>query len=91
MGGTFLLNISKMFASKAGQLLGKASYAFYLVHVGFIEIGLHHFISRNILVLFVLLNLVSIGLYLLIEEPLNKKVKGWLVKRKATPIGVASK
>ena len=82
--------ISQIFASKAGQLLGKASYAFYLIHVGFIEIGLHHFISRNVLVLFVMLNLISICLYLLVEEPLNKKVKGWLVKKKATPIGVAS-
>lgn len=74
--------ISKLFASSPGQLLGKASYAFYLVHVGFIEVGLHHYISHNVLVLFVLLNLISIGLYLVVEEPLNKKVKGWLVRKK---------
>lgn len=70
--------LSRIFSSKVGDLLGKASYAFYLVHVGFIEKGLHHYVTHNVLVLFVLLNLVSIALYLWVEEPLNLRVKKWL-------------
>lgn len=73
--------LSRVFASPTVELLGKASYAFYLVHVGFVEIGLYHYVTHNVLLLFVLLNLVSIGLYLWVEEPLNRKVKGWLISK----------
>ena len=67
--------ISRILSGKTGQLLGKSSYAFYLIHVGFIEIGLYHFVTQHTWVLFILLNLISIFIFLWVEEPLNNYVK----------------
>jgi peptidoglycan/LPS O-acetylase OafA/YrhL len=72
--------ISRAFSSSLGQLLGKSSYAFYLIHVGFIEVGLHKFVSSNAAILFLLINIISIGIYLYIEEPLNDIVKKKLLR-----------
>ncbi len=62
------------------QLLGKSSYIFYLVHIGFVStiIGIIFPIKNvyiNVFVLFILLNLVSIALYKLAEEPLRVLIK----------------
>ena len=64
--------ISQLLGSSIGQLLGKSSFAFYLIHVGFIELGLFHFVTENIFLLFLILNLISILLYLWVEKPLQK-------------------
>jgi peptidoglycan/LPS O-acetylase OafA/YrhL len=78
--------ISRAFSSSIGQLLGKSSYAFYLIHVGFIEVGLYKFVSSNSAILFLILNIISIFIYLYIEEPLNnivkKKLLGFLSRLK---------
>lgn len=62
--------LSKALSSKIFILLGKSSYAFYLVHMGVIQLFLARYISQS-WILFILLNLVSIGLYRWIEEPIN--------------------
>jgi peptidoglycan/LPS O-acetylase OafA/YrhL len=62
---------ARIFASDLFVLLGKSSYVFYLIHMGVFEILLNK-ISDNCLYLFVVLNLISVLLYLLLEAPLNK-------------------
>jgi len=57
------------------DLLGKSSYAFYLIHVGIFQEFISNFVSTNILVQFLLLNLLSIALYKWVETPLMRYIK----------------
>lgn len=66
--------LSKILSSRLFVLLGKSSYSFYLIHFG-VFITLLNKISANFLFEFVVLNLVSILLYLYVETPLNKKFR----------------
>lgn len=67
--GTWL---RRLLASAPLQLLGKSSYAFYLIHLGVVQTWLHDYVTDNTLLLFGLLNGVAIGLYYLVEQPLNR-------------------
>jgi peptidoglycan/LPS O-acetylase OafA/YrhL len=62
------------------QLLGKSSYAFYLVHVGFFqELLRDHLATGNgmadLLLAFVVLNALALALYYLVEQPLNQFIR----------------
>ncbi len=67
--------IQKILSTRTFVLLGKSSYIFYLIHKGFVPIFINDYISDNKLVIFVILNLISIGLFLLIEEPMNNLIR----------------
>jgi peptidoglycan/LPS O-acetylase OafA/YrhL len=69
----------KLMASPLMNLLGKSSYAFYLVHAGIFFAFLYRYISENIFVLFFLLNGLTIGLYYFIERPLNERWRAKLL------------
>lgn len=66
------------------DLLGKSSYAFYLIHVGICQQLLGKYVSTNLLVQFILLNLISIIVYKWIEHPLMILIKGKQAKK--TPL-----
>lgn len=66
--------VSRQFGSKLFVLLGKSSYVFYLIHMGIIATFLRKFLPANI-ILFLVLNLLAIGLFLLIEKPTNKYIR----------------
>lgn len=66
--------VSKFLGSKLFDLLGKSSYVFYLVHVGFIA-SLLNGVVTNKLILFSVLNVISIALYKFAEEPLNNFIR----------------
>ncbi|MFD2786827.1 acyltransferase family protein [Hymenobacter rubripertinctus] len=61
--------------TKLFDLLGKSSYAFYLVHLGIVSILLKRHLTDNPLLLFPLMVLFSIGLYYCLEEPLQRKLR----------------
>lgn len=63
--------IGQLLSSNVFQLLGKASYAFYLIHVGFLSKFVEHYVSTNEFIVFIIINLISIVLFRFIEEPLN--------------------
>ena len=69
--------IRSFFSTEILQILGRISFAFYLVHVGVVERGLSVFVSDNILVLFLLLNGIAWLLYRFIETP----ARHWILKR----------
>lgn len=80
--GAFLLGLLKersmiqwLLECSPLQLLGKSSYAFYLIHIGVIQAALSLWVTQNTIVLFILLNVGAIGLYLFIEEPLRKVIR----------------
>jgi peptidoglycan/LPS O-acetylase OafA/YrhL len=68
--------LKRVLSTSLLQLLGKASYAFYLIHLGFIATYLA---SRNItgVWFFLALNVIAIALFKLVEEPINH----WLRSR----------
>jgi peptidoglycan/LPS O-acetylase OafA/YrhL len=63
--------ISKILGSTIFSVLGKSSYVFYLIHMGFLANFLSVYLSHNYIVLFVSLNIVAVILYLYVEEPIN--------------------
>lgn len=69
---------SSFFGSKLLVLLGKSSYVFYLIHIGFFR---NIFVLNNdgvwsYLYLFVILQIISIILFKTIEEPINDYLRG---------------
>jgi peptidoglycan/LPS O-acetylase OafA/YrhL len=73
--------LGKLLSGSLFQLLGKASYAFYLIHVGFISKFFITYITANHIAIFILINLVSIALFHYIEEPLNLYFRKTFVKK----------
>lgn len=79
--------LQKILASKLFDILGKSSYAFYLVHAGVFYLFIYYKITDNGILIFVLINLLSVFLYYFIEKPLNKKLRASdsATNKKATP------
>lgn len=67
--------LQKILASPIFVLLGKSSYVFYLIHKGFIPVLMNDHITENKLIIFILLNVISILLFTYIEEPLNHFIR----------------
>jgi peptidoglycan/LPS O-acetylase OafA/YrhL len=66
--------LQRFFASRVMVLLGNASFAFYLIHISYVNIRLRRVYlmpDRN----FVLLWLISIALYLLFEKPIYSAIR----------------
>jgi len=105
----------KTLASPFAELLGKSSYIFYLIHLGWIYTLLHSGLNRlndsifklydrwgvnwhspfeydtlNLVYIFILMNLLSVLLFRLIEEPVNHYIRrsSFLVKYKPRPKGI---
>ena len=53
-------------------LLGKSSYAFYLIHLGIVDTLLRTYLGQHSALRFVVLNLVAIAIYQLVERPLYR-------------------
>lgn len=60
--------MQKLLSTKLMDVLGKSSYAFYLIHIGVIA----SLFPVNAIVLFFILNAIAIALYYAIERPLQK-------------------
>lgn len=67
--------LAQLLGTPAFQLLGKASYAFYLVHVGFIAYFINGRYNTGVIVQFIIMNGIAIALYYFIEHPLNRFVR----------------
>lgn len=68
--------LAKLLSGPLFQALGKSSYVFYLIHMGIFSdlVGLF---SHNIIIAFILLNLIAYALYRSLELPLQT----WINKR----------
>lgn len=62
-------------------LLGKSSYIFYLIHKGWVTNMLYDFVTPNVALIFILLNIISVGLFYFIEEPANLWIRAQYKKR----------
>jgi peptidoglycan/LPS O-acetylase OafA/YrhL len=77
--------IGQLLSSNVFQLLGKASYAFYLIHLGFLSKFVENYLSTNEFIVFIIINLISIVLFRFIEEPLNLYFRRHFIRK---PVGV---
>lgn len=68
--------LRKLLASRLLVLLGASSYTFYLIHVGVIHLFIYEHVSTDHLVRFIALNLCAVILFKLVEEPLNRLIRG---------------
>ncbi|MCB0508351.1 MAG: acyltransferase [Bacteroidetes bacterium] len=66
--------IRTLLSTKLMMLLGKSSYIFYLIHMGFISFWLSD-LFNNTIISFILLNIFSVALHLFIEEPCNNLIR----------------
>ena len=69
--------LQRIFASRLFVLLGNASFAFYLVHISYVNLKICKLIllpDRN----FILLWVVSVLIYLLIEKPVYDRLRRWI-------------
>jgi peptidoglycan/LPS O-acetylase OafA/YrhL len=78
--------VSDFLSTPIMRLLGRSSYAFYMIHVGVSQQFLENYISRNVFVQFVLLNLLAIAVYKWIETPMMLLIKGRKVEKKVVPV-----
>jgi peptidoglycan/LPS O-acetylase OafA/YrhL len=73
---------SRLLSTPLFQLLGKSSYAFFLVHTGFIADWIFVLCRGNVLLVYLSVAIISIGIFFLVEEPLHKLVKNYRGKLK---------
>ena len=69
-----------LLSSSFFQLLGKSSYSFFLIHAGIYYEFLYFKLSKNNLLIFLVLNILALGLYRFVEEPLNQLIRRKLKK-----------
>jgi peptidoglycan/LPS O-acetylase OafA/YrhL len=67
--------LQRLLQSRLLTLLGKSSYAFYLIHLGVGDTLFCIFVSDNWVVRLVAYVLISIGLYSWVERPLHKRLR----------------
>jgi peptidoglycan/LPS O-acetylase OafA/YrhL len=71
--------LQRFFSGKLMVLLGNASFAFYLVHISYVNLKIKSWFllpDRN----FVVLWIVSVMLYFLFEKPIYERGKKWIKK-----------
>ena len=76
--------ISKILSSTFFQILGKSSYIFYLIHIGFVVTILYS-VSKNHFFMFMALNLIAIILYKYVEKPLNNYFRNFNISKSPFP------
>jgi len=67
--------LQQLLQSKTFLLLGKSSYAFYLLHLGAVDTLFYIYVTSNWVVRLVIYTLMSIGLYKWVENPLQQRLR----------------
>ncbi|MBI3534495.1 MAG: acyltransferase [Deltaproteobacteria bacterium] len=73
-------SLGKFLSLRIMVFLGKSSYTFYLLHVGILSGILLKYTPINNIELFVLINLISMAIYVVFEEPMQKFIKNMKLK-----------
>ena len=67
-------HLGRLLASRPFDLLGKASYAFYLIHAGVLDRFLTQHITTSLPLRFLITSVLAIALYKGIEQPLHRRL-----------------
>jgi peptidoglycan/LPS O-acetylase OafA/YrhL len=85
--------ISTILASKFFSILGRSSYALYLIHISFIQVVLLSFFNiktiPGALAMLVSLLVIALALHYFVEEPTNRKIR-LIASRWLTPTSSSS-
>lgn len=76
----------KALSSAPVVLLGRSSYAFYLLHLGFIAEVIYFHVSSHWLLLYSSLQLMSVLLYLYFEKPVYVYLRRWLTHSRSSAL-----
>jgi len=71
--------IQRLLSTSMFQLLGRSSYAFFLIHTGVFATALNHYLPENIALHLILLVAASIILFLTVEKPVNLFIRRRLI------------
>lgn len=66
--------LKRILATRLFVLLGKSSYTFYLIHMSFISAWVNE-TTKNTLASFILINIISVLLFKIVEEPSNQLIR----------------
>ncbi|MFD2786295.1 acyltransferase family protein [Hymenobacter rubripertinctus] len=77
--------LRQVLSSRPLQVLGKSSYAFYLIHAGIVQEFVARLLPGQPLLVFLVLLGIAIGLHYALEEPLNR----WLRAARRLPAAEA--
>ena len=72
--------LKAILSARIMDLLGKSSYAFYLIHLGVLSIYLRTYLSSNPVIIFLVMNLVAVLLYKIIELPCYLLIKRTVIQ-----------
>jgi peptidoglycan/LPS O-acetylase OafA/YrhL len=67
--------LRSLLSTKLFDTLGKSSYAFYLIHMGVLNVLLKTYLVHSGMIQFIILNIISVLLYKFVESPLHKWLK----------------
>jgi peptidoglycan/LPS O-acetylase OafA/YrhL len=67
-------HLGRLLVSRPFDLLGKASYAFYLIHAGVLDQFLTQHVTMSLPLRFLITNVLAIVLYKGIEQPLHRRL-----------------
>ncbi|TVT43050.1 acyltransferase [Hymenobacter setariae] len=73
--------LRRILESKTAQLLGKSSYAFYLIHLGTLDTIFSVYVTGNVVARLCAYTLLAILLYKWVEHPLHKLLRAPSEKR----------
>ena len=69
--------IRSLLQNKLMVLLGESSYIFYLIHMGVFSGLIENHITKNYMMMFVILNMIAIFFYFTIEKPCHRFLKNF--------------
>jgi peptidoglycan/LPS O-acetylase OafA/YrhL len=81
--------VSKILSTKLFELLGRSSYTFYLVHMGVLSLFVVAIVKKWVFHLPAML-ILSLLLYWLVEEPMNKWVRSFGKKKPKAVVDTSS-
>lgn len=67
--------VQRLLSTRLFEVLGKSSYAFYLIHLGSVRDWLALHLTAHTGLLFIVLNLLAVALHYGVEEPLNRRLR----------------
>jgi len=67
--------LKTLLSTRFFQILGRSSYAFFLIHTGLIAFYIEKYVSNNLVMIFIVLQFLSVAIYMYIEHPLDRWIR----------------
>jgi len=77
--------LQRLLSTKVFEVLGKSSYTLYLIHYGTYTYLINKYVSKNLFIVILILQISAILAWRFIEEPMNKMIRSLFGARKSSP------